>query len=208
MKNETSSKEYRVERRQRHWSRPFLLSETFIAHCRITILKQTSNARRYDSLDPRLNTIETLFSLNLANQIIQFGYWSLRYSRPSNLPKWLSRRKMGFYRLFTVETTMFWPKLSICPSRVKWNKIMSILFSSTCTSYKFSFTLEKILKNSVNIRSQTHLRIVRIHRTSRGTRIRNRSWVINSFTSFVSNRGWTFIVSYSSKYVAAHFQRV
>ena len=43
-------------------------------NCKATIhtSKQTSNARRYDSLDPRLNTIETLFSLNWVNQIIQF----------------------------------------------------------------------------------------------------------------------------------------
>ena len=80
---------------------------------------KTSNARRYDSLDPRLNTIETLFSLNLANQIIQLKQWFLSYLRPSKLLKWPSWRKMGFYRLFSVETAVFWPKMSICPSRMK-----------------------------------------------------------------------------------------
>ena len=102
----------------------------------------TSNARRYDSLDPRLNTIDTLFSLNLANQIIQLKYWFLSYFRPSSLLKWSLWRRMGFYRFFTAETTVFWPVMSICPSWMEWNNVFSLFLNLYLLQAQFSSTNE------------------------------------------------------------------
>ena len=156
MENETSSKEYRVQRRQRHRSLPcldadssrtsYLLSGTFIAHCRITILKQTSNPRRYDSLDPRLNTIETLFSLNFEktrsfNWNNDFSHlfglqtclndphkekWALIDYSPSR-PPCFDRRCPSVLREWS----------EICPSVLReWSEIMPLIFSSTCIYFK------------------------------------------------------------------------
>jgi hypothetical protein len=80
------------------------------------------------------------------------------------------------------------------------NEVKQCIFSfpQLLLTSSSAFALEKILKNSANMRNKTWLNIVRIHTTSRGASIGNRSSVTNTLTNVVSDRGSTFAVSYPS----------
>ena len=108
----------------------------------------TSNARRYDSLDSRLNILEPLRSLNLSNQVNQSGYWFLKYSRPSNLLKWRSSRKMAF-----IDSLLLWPPCLgwwFLSAHREGSETMSIIFASTYIYSKLSLRTRKTSKEISN----------------------------------------------------------